>query len=61
MKLPPPDAKAIIRSERGSMILDGQRYRFTKVGEKSCLYKLIEKKETKENNGEDTRSTKSTV
>ena len=61
MKFPPSGTKPIIRSERGSIMLDGERYRYAKVGEKSYLHKVIEQPKEKTDEQGDIGSTESAV
>jgi len=42
--------KPVIRSENGKFKIGGQKYRYTKEGEKSALYKVIEQPKKEENN-----------
>jgi hypothetical protein len=55
MTTPPSHSKAIVRSDKGSIELGGFRYRFARMGEKSCLYKLMEKRDNGETNSGSTK------
>ncbi len=46
--------RPVIRSEKGKFKIGGQKYRYTKEGEKSALYKVIEQPKKEEENNDNT-------